>query len=38
LLEDSEAWEMVAESPVRESGHAEVAAGVAVPLYGPDVS
>jgi UDP-3-O-[3-hydroxymyristoyl] N-acetylglucosamine deacetylase len=38
LLEDTEAWEMVAESPVRESGHAEVAAGVAVPLYGPDVS
>lgn len=38
LFDDSEAWRMV-EMPVRrESGHADLPAGVAVALHGPNVS
>src|SRR5262249_12010914 len=40
LMADRSAWRMVeAAAPVRRPrGHAEVAAGLAVPAYGPDVS
>ncbi len=38
LMADPAAWALVEADPVRRRGHADVAAGLVAPAYGPDVS
>jgi UDP-3-O-[3-hydroxymyristoyl] N-acetylglucosamine deacetylase len=38
LMADPTAWALVEAEPVRRRGHADVAAGLVAPAYGPDVS
>src|SRR5215210_4189789 len=38
LMADPTAWALVDAEPVRRRGHADAAAGLVAPAYGPDVS